>query len=88
MWEWMESEILEFVMDRVADAFSLSPLYPEEPGWYSWWSYRAGARARNVGWRIDYFCVSNPLAPRVKGAAIPPDVTGSDHCPVSLEIDC
>ena len=45
-------------------------------------------RARNVGWRIDYFCVSNPLAPRVKGAAIHPDVTGSDHCPVSLEIDC
>ena len=63
-------------------------LHPEEPGWYSWWSYRAGARARNVGWRIDYFCVSNPLAPRVKGAAIHPDVTGSDHCPVSLEIDC
>ena len=57
-------------------------------GWYSWWSYRAGARARNIGWRIDYFCVSNPLASRVKDAAIHPDVTGSDHCPVSLEIDC
>ena len=63
-------------------------LHPEEPGWYSWWSYRAGARARNIGWRIDYFCVSNPLASRVKDAAIHPDVTGSDHCPVSLEIDC
>lgn len=48
----------------------------------------AGARARNIGWRIDYFCVSNPLASRVKDAAIHPDVTGSDHCPVSLEIDC
>ena len=63
-------------------------LHPEEPGWYSWWSYRAGARARNIGRRIDYFCVSNPLASRVKDAAIHPDVTGSDHCPVSLEIDC
>ena len=63
-------------------------LHPEEPGWYSWWSYRAGARARNIGWRIDYFCISNPLASRVKEAAIHPDVMGSDHCPVSLEIDC
>ena len=62
-------------------------LHPEEPGWRSWWSYRAGARARNIGWRIDYFCISNPLASRVKEAAIHPDVMGSDHCPVSLEID-
>ena len=68
------------------DTFRL--LHPEEPSWYSWWSYRGGARARNIGWRIDYFCVSDSLAPRVKSAAIHMDVMGSDHCPVSLEIDC
>lgn len=63
-------------------------LHPGEPGWYSWWSYWGAARARNLGWRIDYFCVSNQLAPRVKAAAIHADVMGSDHCPVSLDIDC
>lgn len=63
-------------------------LHPGEPGWYSWWSYWGAARVRNLGWRIDYFCVSNQLAPRVKAAAIHADVMGSDHCPVSLEIDC
>ena len=63
-------------------------LYPDTEGIYSWWSYRFNARKNNAGWRIDYFCVSNPLASRVKEAAIHPDVTGSDHCPVSLEIDC
>ncbi|MEF2892265.1 MAG: exodeoxyribonuclease III, partial [Akkermansia sp.] len=68
------------------DTFRL--LHPEESSWYSWWSYRGGARARNIGWRIDYFCVSDSLAPRVKSAAIHMDVMGSDHCPVSLEIDC
>lgn len=54
---------------------------------YSWWSYRAGARERNVGWRIDYFFVSSNLAPKVKNADILADITGSDHCPVMLEID-
>ena len=53
---------------------------------YSWWSYRAGARARNVGWRIDYFMVSERLMPQVTGAEILNDVLGSDHCPVTLEI--
>lgn len=53
---------------------------------YSWWSYRAGARERNVGWRIDYFLVSPILLPRLKDADIYDDVYGSDHCPVFLEL--
>lgn len=53
---------------------------------YSWWSYRAGARGKNVGWRIDYFLVSESFVPRVKNADILNDIMGSDHCPISLEI--
>lgn len=59
--------------------------HPEEVK-YSWWSYRAGARERNVGWRIDYFLVSAALAPKLNDALIHNDVFGSDHCPVSLSI--
>jgi len=62
-------------------------LNPELTGAYSWWSYRFNARANNAGWRIDYFVVSQRLAPQVKGAFIHPDIYGSDHCPVSLELD-
>jgi exodeoxyribonuclease-3 len=58
-----------------------------EPGHYSWWSYRMKARERNVGWRIDYHCVDAAFLPRVKAAAIRPDVTGSDHCPVQIDLD-
>ena len=54
---------------------------------YSWWSFRAGARARNVGWRIDYVLTSKALVGKVKQAFILPDITGSDHCPVGIEID-
>jgi len=61
--------------------------HPDEPGRYTWWSYRAGARGKNIGWRIDYFCVSPSLLPRVKRAEILPEVLGSDHCPVLLELD-
>lgn len=53
---------------------------------YSWWSFRAAARARNVGWRIDYFLVSDKMKKQLKKAAILDDVMGSDHCPVMLEI--
>ena len=53
---------------------------------YSWWSYRMNARARNAGWRIDYFLVSEPLAPRITGTDILNDIFGSDHCPVVLEL--
>lgn len=54
---------------------------------YSWWSLRAGARARNVGWRLDYFLVSEKLADRIRKAEILNEVYGSDHCPVVLELD-
>lgn len=53
---------------------------------YSWWSYRAGARAKNVGWRIDYFLVSASMLDRVKNASILNHIMGSDHCPVAVEL--
>lgn len=53
---------------------------------YSWWSYRAGARAKNIGWRIDYILTSRPLLDRISEAFILPDIMGSDHCPVGIEI--
>jgi exodeoxyribonuclease-3 len=56
-------------------------------GYYTWWSHFANARARNVGWRIDYFLVSDKLAGRVKSADIHPKILGSDHCPISLELE-
>jgi exodeoxyribonuclease-3 len=59
---------------------------PNEPGLYTWWSARGGARQRNVGWRIDQFLVSRALVPAVRDAAIHPEVLGSDHCPISLEL--
>ena len=59
--------------------------YPDEVK-YSWWSYRAGAREKNVGWRIDYFLVSQSLMTRVKGAFILNQYFGSDHCPIGIEI--
>ena len=62
-------------------------LYPDAKDMYSWWSYRASARAKNVGWRIDYFIVSQRLEGKIKDAKIHMDITGSDHCPVELEID-
>ncbi len=65
---------------------SFRHLYPDKEAAYSWWSYRAGARQRNVGWRIDYFGVSEPFAKRVKEAVILPEVHGSDHCPVGIEL--
>jgi exodeoxyribonuclease-3 len=59
---------------------------PELEGAYSWWSQRSGARDRNIGWRIDYFFVSDDLLSRVTDAQIHADVLGSDHCPISLTI--
>ena len=61
-------------------------LYPDRRGAYSWWSFRAAARTRNVGWRIDYFLISRRLADRLAAAEIHPDIHGSDHCPVSIEL--
>ena len=57
------------------------------PGHYTWWSVAAGARKRNIGWRIDYFLVSAALRPRLRAAFIRPEVMGSDHCPVGIELD-
>ncbi len=62
-------------------------LYPDTEDAYSWWSYRMRARERNVGWRIDYFLVSNRIADKIKDAKILTDVMGSDHCPVELDIE-
>lgn len=60
--------------------------YPNKRDAYTWWSYRAGARKRNIGWRIDYFCVSETLRDRIVSTGILNTVEGSDHCPVSLEL--
>lgn len=61
-------------------------LYPDRTDAYSWWSYRAAARQRNVGWRIDYFVVSERLRGNIKDAYILPEVMSSDHCPVGLDM--
>jgi len=68
-------------------ADSFRALYPDLAGAYSWWSYRGGARERNAGWRIDYFVVSERLREKILAATIHPDVWGSDHCPVGVELD-
>lgn len=60
--------------------------YPDKKDAYTWWSYMGGARAKNVGWRIDYFCTSKSFADRLVSADIHPDVMGSDHCPIELVI--
>ena len=60
--------------------------YPDKEGVYSWWSYRFSARAKNAGWRIDYFCVSQALKDRLESADIHTEIMGSDHCPVELVI--
>ncbi len=61
-------------------------LYPDKENAYSWWSYMGRAREKNVGWRIDYFIVSNDIKEKIKDAIIYPDIMGSDHCPVGMEI--
>ena len=74
----------QVVASGLVDAFRY--LHPDAVGAYSWWSYMGGARARNIGWRIDYFVVSEVLAPLLKEVDIRSDVTGSDHCPVEIEV--
>jgi len=74
----------QVVASGLVDAFRY--LHPDAVGAYSWWSYMGGARARNIGWRIDYFVVSKSLAPLLKEVDIRSDVTGSDHCPVEIEV--
>lgn len=65
---------------------SFRHFYPTLENQYSWWSYRMGARAKNIGWRIDYFLVSNRLVDRLESATIHSDIMGSDHCPVEAVI--
>ena len=84
---YMQAEIDgmdRFTQGGLVDSFR--HFYPEKTDSYSWWSYRAGARGKNVGWRIDYFLVSESFIPKVKDASILSDVMGSDHCPVAVEL--
>lgn len=78
--EW----ITKYLAHGFADAFRL--LYPEKEQ-YTWWTYIGNARARNVGWRLDYFLVSESLMPKVQDVVIHDQVMGSDHCPVTLELE-
>lgn len=73
-----------FIEHGFVDAYRY--MYPEREQ-YTWWTYRFGARERNVGWRIDYFLVSRNLLQHVRDVMIHDDVRGSDHCPVSLLMD-
>ncbi len=61
-------------------------LYPNQEDAYTWWSYMGNARSKNVGWRIDYFCVSDDLKSKIKDAIIHSNITGSDHCPIGLNL--
>lgn len=77
------AKMSELLNSGFSDTFRI--LYPEEVK-YSWWSYRFNARAKGIGWRIDYFLVSDRIMNCVKDAAILDEITGSDHCPVRLDI--
>jgi exodeoxyribonuclease III len=84
---YMQKEIdgmNRLVSGGLADTFR--SLYPEMTGRYTWWSFMGGARSKNVGWRIDYFLVSESLLQSVRDAFILEEITGSDHCPVGIEI--
>ncbi|MCK4637974.1 MAG: exodeoxyribonuclease III [Bacteroidales bacterium] len=78
--KWMT----QFLNSGFTDSFRY---FNNEPNNYTWWSFRANARARNLGWRIDYEMISNPIANKMKRAIILPEAKHSDHCPVLLEID-
>ncbi len=78
--EWME----QFINTGFIDTFRH---FNKEPHHYSWWSYRAGSRGKNLGWRIDYNMASQDLEPRLRRAVILPDAMHSDHCPVLLELE-
>ncbi|MCD6461770.1 MAG: exodeoxyribonuclease III [Thermoplasmata archaeon] len=79
--EWID----RFISHGYTDTFRR--FHPDEKDRYSWWDYKSRARERNVGWRIDYFFVSNDLLPRVQDAFIMDRVMGSDHCPVGITLD-
>lgn len=79
-------KMTELLNEGFTDTFRY--LYPDKTESYSWWSYMGRAREKNVGWRIDYFIVSNDIQKNIKEASIYFEVMGSDHCPVGLEIFC
>lgn len=80
-----ERAMIDHYMDHgYVDTFRVQ--YPEQADAYTWWSYRMQARARNIGWRLDYFMVNESLMPFVQDTRIHADVMGSDHCPVSLHL--
>lgn len=66
---------------------SFRHIYPDKEEQYTWWSYMGHAREKNIGWRIDYFIVSNDAKTKIQDAYIFPDIYGSDHCPIGLKID-
>ena len=74
----------DFLADGFTDSFRHH--HGDAPGHYSWWTYRAGARARNVGWRLDHLLVDNALQPRIQAAGLLPDVVHSDHCPAYVAL--
>lgn len=81
-----ERNAFQTLLDRgFTDTFRY--LYPDVTGAYSWWSYMFNARKNNAGWRIDYFLVSNRIQNNIVEAAIHPDIMGSDHCPVELQLE-
>jgi exodeoxyribonuclease-3 len=74
----------DFLADGFVDTFRHH--HGDAPGHYSWWSYRAGSRKRNVGWRLDHWLADSTLQPRLAGAGLLPDVVHSDHCPAWVEV--
>ena len=74
----------DFLQNGFIDTFRY--LHPDEVGAYTWWNLVSKSREKNVGWRIDYVVISEALAPRLQHAAIHPDVLGSDHCPISIDL--
>ena len=79
------NKMTELLSAGFTDSFRY--LYPEKENCYSWWSYMGHAREKNVGWRIDYFIVSNSIQEKIKDSIIHSDVMGSDHCPIELQIE-
>ena len=77
--EWVD----KFIKHGYVDSFRA---FNQQPDQFTWWSYRFNVRAKNIGWRIDYFFVTEDLMEKVKGSFITPEVMGSDHCPIGLDI--
>jgi exodeoxyribonuclease-3 len=78
--DWMDKLVSHGYVDSFRE-------FSKEPGMYSWWDYKTRARERNVGWRLDYFFVSENIVSKLKGAFIQKDVMGSDHCPVGVVLE-